>query len=78
VSLKSTVKRLEQQMQPPLDCVIYAPTSLLDNNQPPGMIKVTCWSKPDWVEYITQKEHYRRINEARVRGQRIFVPRGSD
>ncbi|MDD2212177.1 MAG: hypothetical protein PHW39_02890 [Syntrophomonadaceae bacterium] len=78
MNIRTAVKRLEQQMQPPPDCIIYAPTCPLDNNDLPGMIKVTCWSRPGWEEIITCEEHDRRIAEALERGEQILGPGWSD
>ena len=73
MNLKSVVKRLERELNQPERVIIYNSTHIEDD-EPPGMIKVTDWSRPSWKEFITQEEIVRRLKENIKNGVQICGP----
>lgn len=77
MGLKAAVKRLEKDLSPGLDVIVYALDGPL-SREDGGMIKVIQWGKPGWEEIITYEEHDRRIAEAIARGDKIVGPGWND
>jgi hypothetical protein len=74
MSLKTSVKRLERELRPPEEVILYFPAGLEDEGEPEGMVKVINWSRPGWSEFITQEECDRRIKEDIKNGVQICGP----